>query len=173
MREGAGGKQSSWSWDAIAKNPPFCDSVFDKLIQVLRFGCGYEAIVDATCSASTIRNRIQPNCRHAKRRRRVYSEPRQANKGVRLVHHRTLSPNLAANTLDVRSTILLLVIPSRMASRTPLSLRADPGERVVPGDGYVEIGTRRQPGGTRHVLDRHPESQRAVRVGSLFLRGPF
>ncbi len=31
--------------------------VFDKLIQVLRFGCSYEAIADATCSATTIRNR--------------------------------------------------------------------------------------------------------------------
>lgn len=31
--------------------------VFDKLIQVLRFGCSYEAIADATCSASTIRHR--------------------------------------------------------------------------------------------------------------------
>lgn len=32
-------------------------TVFDKLIQVLRFGCSYEAIADTTCSASTIRNR--------------------------------------------------------------------------------------------------------------------
>jgi transposase len=31
--------------------------VFDKLIQVLRFGCSYESIADTTCSASTIRNR--------------------------------------------------------------------------------------------------------------------
>jgi transposase len=31
--------------------------VFDKLIQVLRFGCSYEAIADSTCSAGTIRNR--------------------------------------------------------------------------------------------------------------------
>lgn len=31
--------------------------VFDKLLQVLRFGCSYEAIADATCSATTIRNR--------------------------------------------------------------------------------------------------------------------
>lgn len=31
--------------------------VFDKLLQVLRFGCSYEAIADSTCSASTIRNR--------------------------------------------------------------------------------------------------------------------
>jgi len=31
--------------------------VFDKLIQVLRFGCGYEAIADSTYSATTIRNR--------------------------------------------------------------------------------------------------------------------
>jgi transposase len=31
--------------------------VFDKLIQVLRFGCSYEAIADSTCSATTIRNR--------------------------------------------------------------------------------------------------------------------
>jgi transposase len=31
--------------------------VFDKLIQVLRFGCSYEGIADATCSATTIRNR--------------------------------------------------------------------------------------------------------------------
>ena len=31
--------------------------VFDKLIQVLRFGCSYEAIADVSCSATTIRNR--------------------------------------------------------------------------------------------------------------------
>ncbi|MFE5862160.1 IS5 family transposase [Streptomyces virginiae] len=31
--------------------------VFDKLLQLLRFGCSYEAIADATCSAATIRNR--------------------------------------------------------------------------------------------------------------------
>jgi transposase len=32
-------------------------TVFDKLLQVLRFGCSYEAIADSTCSATTIRNR--------------------------------------------------------------------------------------------------------------------
>lgn len=31
--------------------------MFDKLIQVLRFGCSYQAIADTTCSATTIRNR--------------------------------------------------------------------------------------------------------------------
>lgn len=31
--------------------------VFDKLLQVLRFGCSYQAIADTTCSATTIRNR--------------------------------------------------------------------------------------------------------------------
>ncbi|MDH6115471.1 transposase [Kitasatospora sp. MAP12-15] len=31
--------------------------VFDKLLQVLRFGCSYEAIADSTCSATTICNR--------------------------------------------------------------------------------------------------------------------
>lgn len=31
--------------------------VFDKLVQVLRFGCSYESIADASCSATTIRNR--------------------------------------------------------------------------------------------------------------------
>jgi transposase len=31
--------------------------VFDKLLQVLRFGCSYEAIADSTCSATTIRSR--------------------------------------------------------------------------------------------------------------------
>ena len=31
--------------------------VFDQLIQVLRFGCSYEAIADTTCSATTIRDR--------------------------------------------------------------------------------------------------------------------
>ena len=31
--------------------------VFDKLLQVLRFGCSYEAIADASCSATTIRAR--------------------------------------------------------------------------------------------------------------------
>ncbi|MFJ9871204.1 IS5 family transposase [Streptomyces sp. NPDC101165] len=31
--------------------------VFDKLLQLLRFGCCYQAIADTTCSATTIRNR--------------------------------------------------------------------------------------------------------------------
>jgi transposase len=31
--------------------------VFEKLIQVLRFGCSYEAIADSSCSATTIRAR--------------------------------------------------------------------------------------------------------------------
>ncbi|WP_081636084.1 IS5 family transposase [Micromonospora sp. CNB394] len=31
--------------------------VFDKLLQVLRFGCSYQGIADPTCSATTIRNR--------------------------------------------------------------------------------------------------------------------
>jgi transposase len=31
--------------------------VFDKLLQVLRFGCSYQGIADTTCSASTIRSR--------------------------------------------------------------------------------------------------------------------
>ncbi|MEU6988869.1 IS5 family transposase [Streptomyces sp. NPDC046324] len=31
--------------------------VFDKLLQVLRFGCSYEAIADSVCSATTIRSR--------------------------------------------------------------------------------------------------------------------
>lgn len=31
--------------------------VFEKLLQVLRFGCAYELIADGRCSATTIRNR--------------------------------------------------------------------------------------------------------------------
>jgi transposase len=31
--------------------------VFEKLLQVLRFGCSYEAIADSSCSATTIRSR--------------------------------------------------------------------------------------------------------------------
>jgi Transposase DDE domain. len=31
--------------------------VFEKLLQVLRFGCSYESIADSSCSATTIRNR--------------------------------------------------------------------------------------------------------------------
>ena len=31
--------------------------VFEKLVQVLRFGCSYEAIADSSCSATTIRAR--------------------------------------------------------------------------------------------------------------------
>lgn len=31
--------------------------IFDKLLQLLRFGCSYEAIADTTCLATTIRNR--------------------------------------------------------------------------------------------------------------------
>ncbi|WP_210036491.1 IS5 family transposase [Pseudonocardia parietis] len=31
--------------------------VFDRLIQVLRFGCSYQGIADSTCSATTIRDR--------------------------------------------------------------------------------------------------------------------
>jgi transposase len=38
--------------------PPIADRiVFDKLIQVLVFGCGYRRIADATCSATTLRRR--------------------------------------------------------------------------------------------------------------------
>ncbi|MFJ2203631.1 IS5 family transposase [Streptomyces violaceusniger] len=38
--------------------PRICDRIiFDKLLQLLRFGCSYEAIADTTCSATTIRNR--------------------------------------------------------------------------------------------------------------------
>ncbi len=31
--------------------------MFDKLLQVLRFGCSYQGIADTTCSATTIRAR--------------------------------------------------------------------------------------------------------------------
>lgn len=31
--------------------------IFGKLLQLLRFGCSYEAVADTTCSATTIRNR--------------------------------------------------------------------------------------------------------------------
>jgi transposase len=31
--------------------------IFEKLIQVLRFGCSYESIADGTCGATTIRER--------------------------------------------------------------------------------------------------------------------
>ena len=31
--------------------------IFEKLVQVLRFGCSYESIADCTCSATTIRDR--------------------------------------------------------------------------------------------------------------------
>src|ERR671920_2373588 len=31
--------------------------VFEKLVQVLVFGCAYEGIADATCSATTLRDR--------------------------------------------------------------------------------------------------------------------
>lgn len=31
--------------------------IFDKLLQVLRFGCSYEGITDASCSAITLRER--------------------------------------------------------------------------------------------------------------------
>jgi len=31
--------------------------VFDKLLQVLRFGCSYQGIADSSCSATTIRDR--------------------------------------------------------------------------------------------------------------------
>ncbi len=31
--------------------------VFNKMLQLLRFGCSYQVIADTTCSATTIRNR--------------------------------------------------------------------------------------------------------------------
>ncbi|MEV8211770.1 transposase, partial [Streptomyces sp. NPDC079189] len=31
--------------------------IFDKMLQLLRFGCSYEAIADTICSATTIRSR--------------------------------------------------------------------------------------------------------------------
>jgi transposase len=48
----------------VPSHPPGCHRprisdriVFEKLIQVLRFGCSYESIADCTCSATTIRDR--------------------------------------------------------------------------------------------------------------------
>jgi transposase len=45
-------------------HPPGCHRpriedriIFEKLVQVLRFGCSYEAIADCTCGAATIRER--------------------------------------------------------------------------------------------------------------------
>ncbi len=38
--------------------------VFDKLLQLLRFGCSYQAIADTTCSATAIRNRRDEWIRH-------------------------------------------------------------------------------------------------------------
>jgi transposase len=45
-------------------HPPGCHRprisdriIFEKLVQVLRFGCSYESIADCTCSATTIRQR--------------------------------------------------------------------------------------------------------------------
>jgi transposase len=32
-------------------------NVFDKLVQILSFGCSYQGIADSTCSATTIRTR--------------------------------------------------------------------------------------------------------------------
>ncbi len=37
--------------------------VFDKLVQVLRFGCSYAGIADTTCSATTIRARAMNGSR--------------------------------------------------------------------------------------------------------------
>jgi hypothetical protein len=38
--------------------PPVANRlVFEKLLQVLRFGCAYEPVADSGCSATTIRNR--------------------------------------------------------------------------------------------------------------------
>jgi transposase len=39
-------------------NPPIPDRVvFEKLVQILLFGCAYERIADASCSATTLRRR--------------------------------------------------------------------------------------------------------------------
>ena len=41
-----------------ATGPGLCDRIiFEKLIQVLRFGCSYAAIADCACGATTIRER--------------------------------------------------------------------------------------------------------------------
>ncbi|XKK64723.1 hypothetical protein HFP71_38495 [Streptomyces sp. ARC32] len=36
--------------------------VFDKLLQLLRFGCSYQAIADTTCSATTSATATTPRC---------------------------------------------------------------------------------------------------------------
>ena len=48
--------RSTTRWAATAPASP-TGVVFDKLIQVLVFGCGYRRIADATCSATTLRRR--------------------------------------------------------------------------------------------------------------------
>ena len=43
--------------------------VFEKLIQVLRFGCSYESIADCSCGATTIRDRTISSFETSGRRR--------------------------------------------------------------------------------------------------------
>jgi transposase len=38
--------------------------IFDKLIQILVFGCGYRRIADHSCSATTLRRRRDDRARH-------------------------------------------------------------------------------------------------------------
>jgi hypothetical protein len=97
--------------------------VFDKLIQVLVFGCGYRRIADHTCSATTLRRRRDEwiACGVAERLHRlavVGHDVGDRAVGLRWRCSVRLLAQDGRRTLQRSSTCL--TVPARHSSHSPL-----------------------------------------------------
>lgn len=114
--------------------------VFDKLLQVLRFGCSYEAIADTTCSASTIRNRRDEWIKHG-----VFS---QLNKIALDAYDRIVG--LALTDVAVDGCITKAPGGGECAGPSPVDRRKQGLKRSLLVEGYgIPLG-RVLAGANRH-----------------------
>ncbi len=136
--------------------------VFDKLIQVLRFGCSYEGIADTTCSASTLRTRRDEWIRLGL----VRETGPLARDGLR-PHRRTRT-----STYIDRRRVASPKPPAaeNAPARSPVDRRKQGLKRSVLVEDYAGIPLGRvRPGGNRHdspllglTLDRLGRSRPAA-----------
>ncbi|MEU1942919.1 IS5 family transposase [Streptomyces sp. NPDC059474] len=113
--------------------------IFDKLLQLLRFGCSYRAIADTTCSASTIRSRRDEWIRLG-----VFAQLKQI---VLESYDRIVG--LALDQIAVDGSITKAPGGGEVAGRSPVDRGKQGMKRTGMTDGYgIPLG--RVAGANRH-----------------------
>jgi transposase len=106
--------------------------VFDKLIQILVFGCGYRRIADHTCSATTLRRR-QP-----KRLRRLRDDLR--------LRHRSTSSWHDGPVLSILPSLAVLGVNRRYEAQDTVEMlpaATDSGRKTGPRRGAANYNQER------------------------------